>query len=129
MYVFGGAYIYIYIKNLSFAVQFLLDACHFHNIVSWEIINHPSTGSTKKGTAVVHEQAINKDMLSFLLDIYLQEQRLAGERCVFNFLRNSLGQWGKRDGSAVKGMDCSSKGPEFKSQQPHGGYSVLIYIK
>jgi hypothetical protein len=28
---------------------------------------------------------------------------------------------GWRDGSAVKSTDCSSKGPEFKSQQPHGG--------
>jgi hypothetical protein len=28
---------------------------------------------------------------------------------------------GWRDGSAVKNTDCSSKGPEFKSQQPHGG--------
>jgi hypothetical protein len=26
--------------------------------------------------------------------------------------------WG--DGSAVKSTDCSSRGPEFKSQQPHG---------
>jgi hypothetical protein len=25
------------------------------------------------------------------------------------------------DGSAVKSANCSSKGPEFKSQQPHGG--------
>ena len=24
-------------------------------------------------------------------------------------------------GSAVKSTDCSSKGPEFKFQQPHGG--------
>ena len=47
-----------------------------------------------------------------------------------------------RDGSAVKSTDCSSKGPTFKSQQPHGGsqppvmrsdalfwhgYSVLMY--
>jgi hypothetical protein len=49
------------------------------------------------------------------------------------------------DGSAGKSTDCSSEGPEFKSQQPHGGsqpsvmgsdaslcvsedsYSVLIY--
>jgi hypothetical protein len=29
------------------------------------------------------------------------------------------GPW--RDGSAVKSTDCSSEGPEFKSQQPHGG--------
>ena len=25
------------------------------------------------------------------------------------------------DGSAVKSTDCTSKGPEFISQQPHGG--------
>jgi hypothetical protein len=29
--------------------------------------------------------------------------------------------WGWSDGSAVKGIGCSSEGPEFKSQQPHGG--------
>jgi hypothetical protein len=28
---------------------------------------------------------------------------------------------GWRDGSVGKSTDCSSKGPEFKSQQPHGG--------
>jgi hypothetical protein len=27
---------------------------------------------------------------------------------------------GWRDGSVVKRIDCSSKGPKFKSQQPHG---------
>jgi hypothetical protein len=27
--------------------------------------------------------------------------------------------WG--DDSAVKSTDCSSRGPEFNSQQPHGG--------
>jgi hypothetical protein len=32
---------------------------------------------------------------------------------------NQLKGW--RDGSAVKSTDCSSRGPEFKSQQPHGG--------
>jgi hypothetical protein len=25
------------------------------------------------------------------------------------------------DGSGVKSIDCSSEGPEFKFQQPHGG--------
>jgi hypothetical protein len=43
-----------------------------------------------------------------------------------------------RDGAAVKSTDCSSRGPEFNSQQPHGGSQlsvsdesdcVLIYIK
>jgi hypothetical protein len=28
---------------------------------------------------------------------------------------------GLRDGSEVKSTDCSSRGPEFNSQQPHGG--------
>ena len=28
---------------------------------------------------------------------------------------------GWRDGSAVKSTDCSSRSPEFNSQQPHGG--------
>jgi hypothetical protein len=28
---------------------------------------------------------------------------------------------GELDGSVVKSTDCSSRGPEFNSQQPHGG--------
>jgi len=32
-----------------------------------------------------------------------------------------LTEGGWRDGSVVKSTDCSSRGPEFKSQQPHGG--------
>jgi len=28
---------------------------------------------------------------------------------------------GWRGGSVVRSTDCSSRGPEFKSQQPHGG--------
>ena len=34
-------------------------------------------------------------------------------------LRLLLGGW--RDGSEVKSTDCSRIGPEFNSQQPHGG--------
>ena len=33
---------------------------------------------------------------------------------------------GCRDGSVVKSTDCSSKGPEFKSLQPHGGSQPSI---
>jgi hypothetical protein len=33
---------------------------------------------------------------------------------------------GWRDGSAVKSTDCSSRGPEFNSQQPHGGSQSSI---
>jgi hypothetical protein len=34
-------------------------------------------------------------------------------------LKNKIQGW--RDDSEGKSTDCSSKGPEFKSQQPHGG--------
>jgi hypothetical protein len=32
----------------------------------------------------------------------------------------------RRDGSAVKSTDCSSRGPEFNSQQPHGGSQLSV---
>lgn len=32
-----------------------------------------------------------------------------------------------RDGSEVKSTDCSSGGPEFNSQQPHGGSQLSIW--
>ena len=44
-----------------------------------------------------------------------------------------LGGW--RDGLAVKSTDYSSEGPEFKSQQPHGGsqpsvtHPLLVCLK
>jgi hypothetical protein len=34
--------------------------------------------------------------------------------------------WGWRDGSAVNSTDYSSRGPEFNSQQPHGGSQPSI---
>jgi hypothetical protein len=33
---------------------------------------------------------------------------------------------GWRDGSAVKSTDYSSRGPEFNSQQPHGGSQLSL---
>ena len=41
------------------------------------------------------------------------------ERLPYTFLRIEGGGW--RDGSVIKSTDCSSRGPEFNSQQPHGG--------
>jgi hypothetical protein len=46
-------------------------------------------------------------------------QRDQGIKVVLSNIKNSRLGW--RDGSAVKSTDCSSEGPEFKSQQPHGG--------
>jgi hypothetical protein len=41
-------------------------------------------------------------------------------------LQNSL--LGSRDGSAVKSIDCSSMGPEFNSQQQHGGSEPSVML-
>jgi hypothetical protein len=38
--------------------------------------------------------------------------------------RNKDSGW--RDGSAIKSTECSSEGPEFESQQPHGGSQPSI---
>jgi hypothetical protein len=38
---------------------------------------------------------------------------------LFPALKEKCSGW--QDGSAGKSTDCSSEGPEFKSQQPHGG--------
>jgi hypothetical protein len=35
-------------------------------------------------------------------------------------------RWDWGDGSVGKSTDCSSEGPEFKSQQPHGGSQLPI---
>ena len=34
--------------------------------------------------------------------------------------------WDWKDGLEVKSTDCSSRGPEFDSQQPHGGSQLSI---
>jgi hypothetical protein len=44
---------------------------------------------------------------------------LRGKLITLSAFRKKLGGW--RDGSVVKSTDCSSKGREFKSQQPHDG--------
>jgi hypothetical protein len=33
---------------------------------------------------------------------------------------------GWKDGSVVKSSDCSSRDPEFNSQQPHGGLQTSV---
>jgi hypothetical protein len=34
---------------------------------------------------------------------------------------------GWKDGAVVKSTDCSSRGPEFNSQQPHGGSQPSVW--
>jgi hypothetical protein len=55
------------------------------------------------------------DISSILLSSFIQ---------TFWLLENTNLGWG--DGSVVKSTDYSSKGPEFKAQQPHGGSQPSI---
>ena len=43
-----------------------------------------------------------------------------------NVMGEKLKLWGWRDGSAVKNTGCSSRGPEFNFQQPHGGSQPYV---
>jgi hypothetical protein len=52
---------------------------------------------------------------SFVISVSIQGRRARGSDEEINFRES----W--RDGSVVKSTDCSSRGPEFKSRQPHGG--------
>jgi hypothetical protein len=45
---------------------------------------------------------------------------------VFEIRNLEVSSGGWRDGSAVKSTNRSSEGPEFKSQQPHGGSQPSI---
>jgi hypothetical protein len=51
---------------------------------------------------------------------FSQESQLTKKENVV--LKNNEKGW--RDGSVVKSTDCSSEGPEFKSQQSHGGSTI-----
>uniref|UniRef100_A0A8I6AET2 Cytochrome c oxidase assembly protein COX20, mitochondrial n=1 Tax=Rattus norvegicus TaxID=10116 RepID=A0A8I6AET2_RAT len=49
----------------------------------------------------------------------LNPNRTAPCESTIHFKPGGGGGW--RDGSVTKSTDCSSRGPEFNSQQPHGG--------
>ena len=63
----------------------------------------------------------SNDVLSRLLSDALHNRADAELHHVFivSMLKGNDRGW--RDGSVVKSANCSSEGPEFKSQQPHGG--------
>jgi hypothetical protein len=49
------------------------------------------------------------------MSLYFSDQK--GKAAFIKPIKELYMGW--RDGSEVKSTDCSSKGPEFKSQQPH----------
>jgi hypothetical protein len=44
----------------------------------------------------------------------------------FEFFKEFKEDW--QDVSAVKSIGCSSRGPEFNSQQPHGGSQTSVMV-
>jgi hypothetical protein len=57
------------------------------------------------------------------IDKVLRSQTSFCKRCLF---RSKDLKQGWRDGSAIKRTDCSSAGPKFNSQQPHGGSQPFV---
>jgi hypothetical protein len=72
------------------------------------------------------EQAAQSHSQHFPLSVLIKKQNLS-HSIEYNKIRPNtqsiiypkLKGW--RDGSAVKSTDCTSRGPEFNSQQLHGG--------
>ena len=89
-------------------------------------------------------QKLSSDLYTHLicmpLYIHTTHARTHTHAWIRKFLRHLEKGW--RDGSVVRSTDCSLRGSEFNSQQPHGGsqpsvmgsgasedsYSVLMYI-
>jgi hypothetical protein len=54
------------------------------------------------------------------------EDIFAQKEVIVSSIENLKAGW--RDGSAIKSTNCSSEGPEFKSQQPLGSLQPSIMI-
>jgi hypothetical protein len=65
------------------------------------------------------DSSVDKGMHSQTFLSRSKTQVLYGGRTEQKVLKIDKKGW--RDDSVVKSTDCSSEGPEFKSQQPHGG--------
>jgi hypothetical protein len=62
--------------------------------------------------------------LHYKIDRDLLGQEVEGDGLNVVCLKVRLTGW--RDSSVVKSTDCSSTGPEFNSQQPHGGSQLSV---
>jgi hypothetical protein len=54
-------------------------------------------------------------------DLILKLNWYSGLAIIFSLIRFSKSRGNWRDGSEVKSADCSSRGPEYNFQHPHGG--------
>jgi hypothetical protein len=70
---------------------------------------------------ILHDTGIGEDVPS----VTLSAQELKPTVDKWNFIKLKIFQ-GWKDGLPVKSTECSSRGPEVKSQQPHGGSQPSI---
>jgi hypothetical protein len=101
---FGGGCLFLVFQDRVSLYSPGCPGTHFVDQAGLELRNPPASASQVLGLKVCATTAPLS--LSFKDNIPL-------------FLKNKKEGW--RDGSAVKSIDCSSAGPEFKFQQPHGG--------
>ena len=76
---------------------------------TWYLRQVEAVGNYRRGTRGGCLSSNCSPMLILLLPVLL-------------LIQKSLG-W--RDGSLVESTNCSSRGPEFKSQQPRGGFTTI----
>jgi hypothetical protein len=101
MYIYMYIYIYIYISSLS--LSFSLSHTHTHTHRERERERERGRKTEIGSRNHVTKSVMGKNTLNVWIYV-LESWSRAGE----------MAQW-------VRAPDCSSEGPEFKSQQPHGG--------
>lgn len=65
-------------------------------------------------------------LLPYIIHVHEHKKLLEQEHLSCFFFSFKIFGEGSRDGSVVKSTDCSSRGPEFNSQQPHGDSQPFV---
>jgi len=86
-----------------------------------QVLGHSGTFEATRSTLQVSSAASYTPLLLTGWAQYVIYSRPSWHVWACSCLGFENGIKGWRDGSAVKSTDCSSRGPEFNSQQPHGG--------
>jgi hypothetical protein len=82
-----------------------------------ELLVSKSEDLTSVPRTFLYKRSLNKRLLISPQGLWCVHRHVCVHKCKNIFLINL----GWQDDSAGKSTNCSSRGPEFKSQQPHGG--------
>jgi hypothetical protein len=98
--------------------------------VEYHILNNTSLKREKEipiGKEEVKVSFLADDMIVYISDPKNSTRKFLQLKNPFSKVAEyKVNSWGWRDGSACKSTDCSSKGPEFKLQQPHGSQPPVM---